>query len=103
MAGKMPLAVLVPTGQQDSAQEPVERASGFRTRSASYRSVPPSNPTGSWAESFYAFGIFSYDPFDRILLAQSISDALVLVTADPEVAGYPAAPRPILGSIDNEP
>jgi hypothetical protein len=28
-------------------KEPVERASGFRTRSASYRSVPPSNPTGS--------------------------------------------------------
>ena len=29
------------------------------------------------------------DPFDRILVAQSISDALVLVTADPVVASYP--------------
>jgi PIN domain nuclease of toxin-antitoxin system len=33
-------------------------------------------------------GIHS-DPFDRILVAQSISDALVLVTADPVVASYP--------------
>lgn len=29
------------------------------------------------------------DPFDRILVAQSIADALVLVTADPVVASYP--------------
>jgi PIN domain nuclease of toxin-antitoxin system len=29
------------------------------------------------------------DPFDRMLVAQSISDALVLITADPVVASYP--------------
>ena len=29
------------------------------------------------------------DPFDRVLVAQSIADELVLVTADPVVASYP--------------
>jgi PIN domain nuclease of toxin-antitoxin system len=29
------------------------------------------------------------DPFDRILVAQSIADELVLITADPVVARYP--------------
>jgi PIN domain nuclease of toxin-antitoxin system len=31
------------------------------------------------------------DPFDRILIAQSISDTLMLVTADPVVASYPCS------------
>jgi PIN domain nuclease of toxin-antitoxin system len=29
------------------------------------------------------------DPFDRILVAQSVVDDLVLMTADPAVASYP--------------
>jgi hypothetical protein len=44
-------------------KEPVERASGFRTRSASYRSVPPSNPTGSWAgRRYYPCEVLSETP-----------------------------------------
>jgi hypothetical protein len=30
-------------------EEPVQKARGFQIKRASYRSVPPSNPTGSWA------------------------------------------------------
>jgi hypothetical protein len=38
-------------------KEPVERVTGFRIRCASYRSAPPSNPTGSWVKFCYAFGV----------------------------------------------
>jgi hypothetical protein len=38
-------------------EEPVETASGFRIRCASYRSTPASNPTGSWAEFCNGFAL----------------------------------------------
>ena len=35
------------------------------------------------------------DPFDRILIAQSITEGIILLTADPRVAEYPAPVRKI--------
>lgn len=35
------------------------------------------------------------DPFDRILLAQSIVEGIILLTADPVVARYPAPVRKV--------
>jgi len=33
------------------------------------------------------------DPFDRILLAQSVAEGIMLVSADPLIAQYPALVR----------
>jgi PIN domain nuclease of toxin-antitoxin system len=35
------------------------------------------------------------DPFDRILIAQSIVEGIMLLTADPLVAQYPAPVRQV--------
>ena len=35
------------------------------------------------------------DPFDRILIAQSITEGIILLTADPRVAEYPGPVRKI--------
>ena len=35
------------------------------------------------------------DPFDRILIAQSIVEGITLLTVDPQVARYPAPVRKV--------
>jgi PIN domain nuclease of toxin-antitoxin system len=35
------------------------------------------------------------DPFDRLLLAQALSEGITLVTADPVLAGYPGPVRKV--------
>lgn len=35
------------------------------------------------------------DPFDRLLLAQAVSEGITLVTADPVLAGYPGPVRKV--------
>jgi len=44
--------------------------------------------TGAHAERLVALPPIHKDPFDRILLAQSFSEPLVLLTNDPGLAAY---------------
>jgi len=37
----------------------------------------------------YALPAYHKDPFDRILVAQALSEKLPIVTADPQIARYP--------------
>jgi PIN domain nuclease of toxin-antitoxin system len=49
--------------------------------------------TGEHAVAVAALPTLHKDPFDRMLLAQSIVEGITLLTADPVVARYPAPVR----------
>jgi PIN domain nuclease of toxin-antitoxin system len=49
--------------------------------------------TGEHALAVESLPLLHRDPFDRILIAQSIAEGLTLLTADPQVAQYPGPIR----------
>jgi PIN domain nuclease of toxin-antitoxin system len=49
--------------------------------------------TGAHAVAVAALPSLHRDPFDRMLVAQALTEGLLLVTADPMVAGYPGPIR----------
>ena len=49
--------------------------------------------TGEHAVAVAALPLLHRDPFDRILVAQSIVEGITLLTSDPRVAQYPAPVR----------
>jgi PIN domain nuclease of toxin-antitoxin system len=49
--------------------------------------------TGEHAIAVASLPLIHRDPFDRILVAQSIVEGIMLLTADPVVAQYPAPVR----------
>jgi PIN domain nuclease of toxin-antitoxin system len=55
-----------------------------------YEELPVS---GHHAAAVDALPSLHRDPFDRLLVAQSLTDGLMLLTADPRVARYPAPVR----------
>ncbi len=56
----------------------------------SYRELPI---TGEHAVAVAGLPPLHRDPFDRLLVAQSVVEGIVLLTADPLVAQYPAPVR----------
>ncbi len=52
-----------------------------------YREIPI---TSAHAVALDALPPLHRDPFDRILLAQALTEGIVLLTSDPDVARYPA-------------
>jgi PIN domain nuclease of toxin-antitoxin system len=55
-----------------------------------YRELPV---TGEHAVAIATLPALHRDPFDRLLIAQSIVEGIMLLTADPLVAQYPAPVR----------
>jgi len=55
-----------------------------------YRELPI---TGEHAVAVTSLPPLHKDPFDRLLLAQSIAEGILLLTSDPLVATYPAPVR----------
>lgn len=51
--------------------------------------------TGEHATAVASLPPLHKDPFDRMLLAQSIVEGIILLTADPVVARYPAPVRKV--------
>lgn len=51
--------------------------------------------TGEHAVAVAGLPLLHRDPFDRILVAQSIVEGILLLTADPVVAKYPAPVRKV--------
>ena len=51
--------------------------------------------TGEHAVALATLPPLHKDPFDRILVAQSIVEGIMLLTADPVVAQYPAPVRQV--------
>jgi PIN domain nuclease of toxin-antitoxin system len=51
--------------------------------------------TGEHALAVATLPLLHRDPFDRILVAQSIVEGILLLTADPVVAQYPAPVRKV--------
>jgi PIN domain nuclease of toxin-antitoxin system len=51
--------------------------------------------TGEHAAAVANLPLLHRDPFDRMLVAQSIVDGIMLLTADPVVARYPAPVRKV--------
>jgi PIN domain nuclease of toxin-antitoxin system len=49
--------------------------------------------TGEHAVAVANLPLLHRDPFDRILVAQSIVEGITLLTSDPRVAQYPAPVR----------
>jgi PIN domain nuclease of toxin-antitoxin system len=49
--------------------------------------------TGEHAVAVVALPLLHRDPFDRLLVAQSIVEGITLLTSDPRVAQYPAPVR----------
>ena len=53
------------------------------------------NVTSDHAIAVASLPLLHWDPFDRILVAQSIVEGIMLLTADPVVARYPAPVRKV--------
>jgi PIN domain nuclease of toxin-antitoxin system len=51
--------------------------------------------TGEHAAAVATLPLLHRDPFDRMLIAQSIVEGVVLLTGNPVVAGYPAPVRKV--------
>ena len=51
--------------------------------------------TGEHAAAVASLPPLHRDPFDRVLVAQSIVEGIILLTADPVVARYPAPVRKV--------